>query len=69
MMQKVRVLVSAFFVLYGLFHFSFSFPLRYFFYCAISLSFSINAEYGGRMFYFMLGCVLLYMVGHLFYYG
>uniref|UniRef100_A0A0E9VCK0 Uncharacterized protein n=1 Tax=Anguilla anguilla TaxID=7936 RepID=A0A0E9VCK0_ANGAN len=41
MMQKVRVLVSAFF-LYGLFHFSFSFPLRYFFYCAISSSFSIT---------------------------
>uniref|UniRef100_A0A0E9USB8 Uncharacterized protein n=1 Tax=Anguilla anguilla TaxID=7936 RepID=A0A0E9USB8_ANGAN len=42
MMQKVRVLVSAFFCLYGLIHFSFSFPLRYFFYCAISLSFSIT---------------------------
>uniref|UniRef100_A0A0E9VFS6 Uncharacterized protein n=1 Tax=Anguilla anguilla TaxID=7936 RepID=A0A0E9VFS6_ANGAN len=42
MMQKVRVLVSAFFYLYGLFHSSFSFPLRYFFYCAISLSFSIT---------------------------
>uniref|UniRef100_A0A0E9UT11 Uncharacterized protein n=1 Tax=Anguilla anguilla TaxID=7936 RepID=A0A0E9UT11_ANGAN len=41
MMQKVRVL-SLLFCLYGLFHFSFSFPLRYFFYCAISLSFSIT---------------------------
>uniref|UniRef100_A0A0E9URF8 Uncharacterized protein n=1 Tax=Anguilla anguilla TaxID=7936 RepID=A0A0E9URF8_ANGAN len=28
--------------MYGLFHFSFSLPLRYFFYCAISLSFSIT---------------------------
>uniref|UniRef100_A0A0E9V494 Uncharacterized protein n=1 Tax=Anguilla anguilla TaxID=7936 RepID=A0A0E9V494_ANGAN len=26
----------------GCFYFSFSFPLRYFFYCAISLSFSIT---------------------------
>uniref|UniRef100_A0A0E9V8P8 Uncharacterized protein n=1 Tax=Anguilla anguilla TaxID=7936 RepID=A0A0E9V8P8_ANGAN len=67
MMQKVRVLVSAF-CLYGLFHFSFSFPLRYFFYCAKFVLF-YHLYLGGRMFYFMLGCVLLYMVGHLFYYG
>uniref|UniRef100_A0A0E9UKD8 Lipoprotein n=1 Tax=Anguilla anguilla TaxID=7936 RepID=A0A0E9UKD8_ANGAN len=42
MMQKVRVLVSAFFVLYGCFISLSAFPLRYFFYCAISLSFSIT---------------------------
>uniref|UniRef100_A0A0E9UIJ2 Uncharacterized protein n=1 Tax=Anguilla anguilla TaxID=7936 RepID=A0A0E9UIJ2_ANGAN len=35
MMQKVRVLVSAFFCLYGLFHFSFSFPLAVLFSIAL----------------------------------
>uniref|UniRef100_A0A0E9VHX4 Uncharacterized protein n=1 Tax=Anguilla anguilla TaxID=7936 RepID=A0A0E9VHX4_ANGAN len=69
MMQKVRVLVSAFFCFMGLFHFSFSFPLRYFFYCAISFVLFYHLYLGGRMFYFMLGCDLLYMVGHLFYYS
>uniref|UniRef100_A0A0E9UJV2 Uncharacterized protein n=1 Tax=Anguilla anguilla TaxID=7936 RepID=A0A0E9UJV2_ANGAN len=53
----------------GCFYFSFSFPLRYFFYCAISFVLFYHLYLGGRMFYFMLGCVLLYMVGHLFYYG
>uniref|UniRef100_A0A0E9VCJ9 Uncharacterized protein n=1 Tax=Anguilla anguilla TaxID=7936 RepID=A0A0E9VCJ9_ANGAN len=42
MMQKVRVLVSAFFCLYGLFHFLFQLSLAVLFYCAISLSFSIT---------------------------
>lgn len=35
MMQKVRVLISAFLGFTGLFHFSFSIPLRYFLYSAV----------------------------------
>lgn len=35
MMQKVRVLVSAFLCFTGLFHFSFSVPLRYFVYSSV----------------------------------
>ena len=34
MMQKVRALSSASLSFTGLFHLSFSFPLRYFFYCS-----------------------------------
>uniref|UniRef100_A0A0E9T8A4 Uncharacterized protein n=1 Tax=Anguilla anguilla TaxID=7936 RepID=A0A0E9T8A4_ANGAN len=69
MMQKVRVLVSCFFLLVWVVSFLFQpslavlFPLRYKFVLFYHL------YLGGRMFYFMLGCVLLYMVGHLFYYG
>uniref|UniRef100_A0A0E9TIS9 Uncharacterized protein n=1 Tax=Anguilla anguilla TaxID=7936 RepID=A0A0E9TIS9_ANGAN len=58
-----------FFLLMGCFISLSAFPLRYFFYCAISFVLFYHLYLGGRMFYFMLGCVLLYMVGHLFYYG
>uniref|UniRef100_A0A0E9VH82 Uncharacterized protein n=1 Tax=Anguilla anguilla TaxID=7936 RepID=A0A0E9VH82_ANGAN len=42
MMQKVRVLSLLFFACMGCFISLSAFPLRYFFYCAISLSFSIT---------------------------
>uniref|UniRef100_A0A0E9US74 Uncharacterized protein n=2 Tax=Anguilla anguilla TaxID=7936 RepID=A0A0E9US74_ANGAN len=42
MTQRVRVLVFAFFACMGCFISLSAFPLRYFFYCAISLSFSIT---------------------------
>lgn len=35
MMQKVRGLISAFLYFTGLFHYSFSVPLRYFFYSSV----------------------------------
>uniref|UniRef100_A0A0E9UWP7 Uncharacterized protein n=1 Tax=Anguilla anguilla TaxID=7936 RepID=A0A0E9UWP7_ANGAN len=67
-MQKVRVLVSAFFVLYGCF-ILFQLSLAVLFLLRYKFVLFYHLYLGGRMFYFMLGCVLLYMVGHLFYYG
>lgn len=56
MMQKVRGCVSAFLGFTGLFHFSFSFPLRYFLYRAWLL---FRRPYlGGKMVCFGLSSVL-----------
>uniref|UniRef100_A0A0E9VLU8 Uncharacterized protein n=2 Tax=Anguilla anguilla TaxID=7936 RepID=A0A0E9VLU8_ANGAN len=69
MMQKVRVLVSAFFCLVWVVSFLFQLSPAVLFLLRYKFVLFYHLYLGGRMFYFMLGCVLLYMVGHLFYYG
>lgn len=49
MMQKVRGLISAFLGFNGLFHLSFSFPLRYFFYGSEN-AFSVARTKAGEWF-------------------
>uniref|UniRef100_A0A0E9W5A6 Uncharacterized protein n=1 Tax=Anguilla anguilla TaxID=7936 RepID=A0A0E9W5A6_ANGAN len=69
MMQKVRSFSLCFFLLVWVVSFLFQLSLAVLFLLRYKFVLFYHLYLGGRMFYFMLGCVLLYMVGHLFYYG
>jgi len=56
MMQKVRGKISAFLGFTGLFHFSFSVPLRYFLYCSSGF-FSVARTWMEKWFDLVVFCV------------
>uniref|UniRef100_A0A0E9VB50 Uncharacterized protein n=1 Tax=Anguilla anguilla TaxID=7936 RepID=A0A0E9VB50_ANGAN len=68
MMQKVTSFSLCFFFVWVV-SFLFQLSLAVLFLLRYKFVLFYHLYLGGRMFYFMLGCDLLYMVGHLFYYG